>query len=128
MNAHHNTHECHRCFLPSFGSIGQVVSEEMIFRNWPTRIKNCLSLPCLFTDHDEMSNLCIGPSIDASYQFSVHLANGFQRRWSLMFVCLMVFNATFNNISVISWRSVLLVEETGRKPPTCRKSLTNIFT
>jgi len=26
------------------------------------------------------------------------------------FVCLMVFNATFNTISVISWRSVLLVE------------------
>ena len=25
----------------------------------------------------------------------------------------MVFNATFNNISVISWRSVLLIEETG---------------
>ena len=25
----------------------------------------------------------------------------------------MVFNATFNNISVISWRSVLLMEETG---------------
>ena len=25
----------------------------------------------------------------------------------------MVFNASFNNISVISWRSVLLVEETG---------------
>jgi hypothetical protein len=25
----------------------------------------------------------------------------------------MVFNATFNNISVISWRSVLLVDETG---------------
>jgi hypothetical protein len=24
----------------------------------------------------------------------------------------MVFNATFNNISVIPWRSVLLVEET----------------
>jgi len=24
-----------------------------------------------------------------------------------------MFNATFNNISVISWRSVLLVEETG---------------
>jgi hypothetical protein len=28
-------------------------------------------------------------------------------------VWFMVFNATFNNISVISWRSVLLVEETG---------------
>ena len=25
----------------------------------------------------------------------------------------MVFNATINNISVISWRSLLLVEETG---------------
>ena len=25
----------------------------------------------------------------------------------------MMLNATFNNISVISWRSVLLVEETG---------------
>jgi hypothetical protein len=30
-----------------------------------------------------------------------------------LIVCLIVFNATFNNISVISWRSVLLVEETG---------------
>ena len=30
-----------------------------------------------------------------------------------LFVCLMVFIATFNNISVIWWRSVLLVEETG---------------
>jgi hypothetical protein len=28
-------------------------------------------------------------------------------------VMVMVFNTTFNNISVISWRSVLLVEETG---------------
>jgi hypothetical protein len=28
-------------------------------------------------------------------------------------VRVMVFNATFNNISVISWRSVLFVEETG---------------
>jgi hypothetical protein len=27
--------------------------------------------------------------------------------------CLVVLNATFNNILVISWRSVLLVEETG---------------
>ena len=26
-------------------------------------------------------------------------------------------NATFNNFSSISWRSVLLVEETRRKPP-----------
>ena len=29
------------------------------------------------------------------------------------FLGLMVFNATFNNISVILWQSILLVEETG---------------
>jgi hypothetical protein len=35
-------------------------------------------------------------------------------KWPLVnFVCLMVFYVTFNNISAISWRSVLLVEETG---------------
>ena len=28
-------------------------------------------------------------------------------------VRVMVFNVTFNNIAVISWQSVLLVEETG---------------
>ena len=37
--------------------------------------------------------------------------------WSLLSglfcVGFMVLNATYNNISVISWRSVLLVEETG---------------
>jgi hypothetical protein len=37
-------------------------------------------------------------------------SNGFLQ---VCFVCLMMFNATFNNISVISWWSVLLVEETG---------------
>ena len=30
-----------------------------------------------------------------------------------MIIVFMVFNPTFNNISVISWRSVLLVEEKG---------------
>jgi len=40
------------------------------------------------------------------------------------------FNATFNNISVISWGSVLLMEETGipEKTPTCHKPLTNFIT
>ena len=30
-----------------------------------------------------------------------------------LFVCLKVFNTTFNNISVTSWWSVVLMEETG---------------
>jgi hypothetical protein len=36
---------------------------------------------CLLTDEDEMSILYRGPSIDASYQVSVHLAKRFQRRF-----------------------------------------------
>jgi hypothetical protein len=46
-------------------------------------------------------------------------------------VRVIVFNATFNNISVISWLSVLLVDEiksNQRKPQTCHKSLTNFIT
>ena len=68
------------CFPPSFGSFGQAVSEKKIFRNQPTRNKNCLWQPCLLTDRDEISNLYRGPSIDASYQVSVHLVKWFQRR------------------------------------------------
>ena len=32
---------------------------------------------------------------------------------NVLLICLMVINATFNNTSAISWRAVLLVEETG---------------
>ena len=49
-------------------------------RNQPIRNKNCLLRLCLLTDQNEMSNLHRGPSIHASYQFSVHLAKWFQRR------------------------------------------------
>jgi hypothetical protein len=31
-------------------------------------------------DRDKMSNIYRGPSIDASYKVSVHMAEGFQRR------------------------------------------------
>ena len=37
----------------------------------------------------------------------------------------MVFNATFNNISVISWRSVLFVEETGVNGENHRQTLSH---
>ena len=36
--------------------------------------------PCLLTDRNEISSLYRGPSIEASYQVSVHLAKRFQRR------------------------------------------------
>ena len=50
------------------------------FRNQPIRNKNCLWWPYLSTDWEEMSSLYRGPSIDAPYQVSIHLAKGFQRR------------------------------------------------
>jgi hypothetical protein len=42
-----------------------------------------------------------------------------------------VFNDTFSNISAISWRPVLVVEEAGvpgKKSPTMGKQLVNIIT
>jgi len=48
-----------------------------------------------------------------------HSNKYFQRKYlqaelqNIEFVGFMVLNATFNNISVISWRSVLLMEEIG---------------
>ena len=50
------------------------------FRNQPIRNKNCLWQPYLLTDRNAMSNIYRGPSIDASYQVSDHLAKQFQRR------------------------------------------------
>jgi hypothetical protein len=49
-------------------------------QNRPIRNKNCLWRPHLLTDRDKMNTLYRGPSINASYQVSVHLAEGFQRR------------------------------------------------
>jgi hypothetical protein len=49
------------------------------------------------------------------YFKSYYFTQGFRalKYYSVISVWFMVFNATFNNISVISWRSILLVEETG---------------
>jgi hypothetical protein len=53
---------------------------EDFFLNGSIRNKNCMWRPCLLMNRDKMSILYRGPSIDASYQVSVHLAEGFQRR------------------------------------------------
>jgi hypothetical protein len=65
---------------PSIGASYQILvhlairfQRRRFFRNQPIRNKNCLWWPCLLTDPDKMSNLYRGPSIDASYQVSVHL-------------------------------------------------------
>jgi len=49
-----------------------------------------------------------------SEDFALQLAtNDHYDFYILWTIEIMVFNATFNNISVVSWQSVLLVEETG---------------
>jgi len=54
--------------------------ERRLFRNQPIRNKNVLWWPCFLKDQDEMNNLYRGPSIDASYQVSIHLAERFKRK------------------------------------------------
>ena len=53
---------------------------EDFFRNRLTINKNFLWQLCLLTDQGKISKLYKGPSIDASYQVSVHLYKRFQRR------------------------------------------------
>ena len=92
----------HRCFLSSFGSFGQVGSEEIIFlRNRPTRNKNCLCRQCFLTDRDE--------SIDVFYQVSVHLAKRFRRR-------LKCEKLTDDGHQVIDKSSLCLWQVTRHKP------------
>jgi hypothetical protein len=71
---------------PSIGVCYQVSvhlakrSRRRFIRNQPIRNKNCLWQPYLLTDRDKISNLYRGPSIDASYQVSVHFAQWFHKR------------------------------------------------
>jgi hypothetical protein len=51
---------------------------------------------------------------DEMFKICIHVLQFFSVIYG---VRVMVFNVTFNNISVISWRSVLLVEETGDGEP-----------
>ena len=77
QNVHSLERTAHRSFLPS-----KRFQRRRIKKNQPIRFrnKNCLWRPYLVMDRNKISNLYRGPSIDASYQASVHLAEGFQRR------------------------------------------------
>jgi hypothetical protein len=63
-----------------------LLTDEKIFRNQPIRNKSSLWRPCLLTDRDKMSILYRGPSIDASYQVSVHLAKWYGS-WIYNYLC-----------------------------------------
>ena len=56
-------------------------------------------------------NLCRRKIMARSMYVYIYRTHNYHRL-GMFFACLMVFNATFNNISVISWWLVLWVEET----------------
>ena len=71
---------CHRCFLPSFDSFGKAILEETIFQK-STNQKQELPVAAMFVNGSgQNEQFQRGPSMDASYQVSLHLAEGFQRR------------------------------------------------
>ena len=84
----HSRMKCFRFSIP-FPHNGQV-QPWMSSTLWNVKAEPCTDSevkhsglserPCLLTNQDEMSNLYREPSIDASYQVSVHLAKGFQMR------------------------------------------------
>jgi hypothetical protein len=77
----------HRCFLLSFSSFGQAVSEKKIFFKL-TNQKQEFPVAAMFVNgSEEMCNLYRGPCIDASYQISVPLAKRFQRRFLKIIDC-----------------------------------------
>ena len=69
----------HSCYLSSFGSFGLAVSEEKIIYE-STNQQHELPVLAMFVNGSKMSNLYRGPSIDATYDVSVHLAKRFQSR------------------------------------------------
>ena len=56
------------------------IGNQNIFRNRPSRNKNCLWQPCLLMDLDKISKLYRAPARYVSYKVSVHLAKQLQRR------------------------------------------------
>ena len=66
----------HRCFLPSFGSFGQMISVEKNLKNQ----KQESPVAAMFVNRSGRNEQFYrGPSIDTSYQVSVHLcASGFR--------------------------------------------------
>ena len=96
----------YRCSHQILVRFGKAVSEKKIFRKRrPISNNNCLWQPCLLMDQNEMSTLYRGPSIDAFYQVSYHLAKRFQRKSCFR-------NRTIRNKNWL-WRPCLLTDQNG---------------
>ena len=69
-NEHSLQRTAHRCFLPSFGSFGQAVSEEKNLKNQPIRNKSqsCLWRPCDQQSLQRTFHRCFQPSFGSFRQ------------------------------------------------------------
>ena len=128
----------HTKYLDKFVPVRQGLLEIVFFRSWSNLTSfaqsgvNCRKhLLIIFLERwpfwmddgaDRLIYERIKPRIIIPVMLSLIYLRGL---W--MWLWFMVFNDTFNNISVVSCRSFLLVKETRRKPPTYRKSLTHII-
>ena len=87
------------------------------FRNRPIRNKNCLWWPCLLMDQNGMSNSHRGPSIDAFYHVSVHLAKLLQSRRILFYSslhrlwCVSFYSLIRFTLYCLTWSLRFLVSE-----------------
>jgi len=87
-----------------------------------------------FTISELTENYFEGTSNDEEITRSVRLVSRFQDFSKAILVRFMVFNAAYNNILAMQ-KCIVVVSfidgenlGTRRKPPTCRKSLTNFIT
>jgi hypothetical protein len=84
-----------------------------VYKLW-FRKENCMVnfLSCTFSILVNHENWCQSQTVNNFTKIFTNLRK-LKCRNKIMVRLFMVFNATFNNISVISWQSVLLLEETG---------------
>ena len=85
-----------------------------VIKNWwviPPVMGMCLETPTLEVGIGD--GIKLTPMVLGLWSNVKDLHHSASMTPSLIWVKVTVFNATFNNISTISWRSVLLVEEAG---------------
>jgi hypothetical protein len=78
--SNHKQRTFHRCFLTSFGSFGQTVSDEKSLKKSANQKQESPVAAMFVNGTGRMSNLYRGPSKDASYLVSDDLAKRFHRR------------------------------------------------
>ena len=95
-------------FKLSFHKIKIVTNKNEIYYKYEKKIKVYIKRIFKFAGQINWNNY---------YEWNIFFTLGYPRKQLIRFqgarVRFMVSNATFNNISVILWQSVLLVEETG---------------